>query len=134
MKRYTTLKRYRSFGAIRVFDGRDHYDSKSEHARWLFLQTLEKGGTISALILKPKVILVPRNGTAPEIRWEVDYSYIQDGRRVWEDWKPRPFTDKERLLFKLWKHFGPGLLVITHTQKGRYCTRKQVMPAGHNET
>ena len=89
------------------------FDSKAEFARWNQLELLQRAGHISALVLHPKIILIAKDGDKPEIAWHPDYQYTESGRTVWEDSKARPQDARETLLFKLWRHAGPGLLRIT---------------------
>jgi len=99
---------------------------------------LERAGNITDLRQQTKVVLLPRSEGAPEIAWKVDFVYQQDGRAVWEDAKQRKsgrlsslteiLTPAERLLVKLWRHFGPGLLRITGWHDGRGYTIRTVMP------
>ena len=122
MKR-TPLKRKKAWGRLGcgamaflakpVTEGDKHFDSTTERDRYRFLEMLEKGGAISDLRFREKVILVPATDKAGEIAWNIDFSYTEDGRRVWEDSKNRPLTDREALLIHLWEHFGPGLLRLT---------------------
>lgn len=114
LKRHTPLKRTpfrrrNKFGAVWSNDGEHSYDSLGERRRWGDLQLLARAGEISDLKFKPKVVLL----SDPLVAWSVDYSYKEKGREVWEDHKPRPVTPRERLLFKLWQAFGPGVLRIT---------------------
>ena len=106
----------------------DSFDSTGEMVRYRELQMLERAGEISDLVLHPKIQL------EPGIAWKVDYSYTEDGRTVWEDFKPRPPTPKENLLYKLWKIHGPGLLLITG-KGGKIIKRiMPVMGAGNGTT
>ena len=100
------------------------FDSKGESVRYAQLKLLERAGEISDLRLHPKIVLVPKRGRAPEISWKVDYSYTEDGRTVYEDFKRPEFVGKSKrrlwdgrdyLLLKLWQHFGPGRLRIVAT-------------------
>jgi hypothetical protein len=122
MKRSGFLNRFRrfsrnKFGAKPVHDmlTGETFDSTGESRRYGVLQLKQKAGMISELVLHPKVVLVQRSiyCNAPEIAWKLDYSYRQDGRTIWEDYKPRPMTAVDRLKIKLWAHFGPGVLHIT---------------------
>lgn len=128
LRRYTPLRRRNKFNAKPVHDlaTGQSFDSTGESRRWASLQLWERSGLITGLTLHPKVILIPARGKAPEIAWRVDYSYIEAGRTIFEDWKPRPMTPRETLLCKLWQHYGPGLLRITG--KGGAVLRT-VMPA-----
>ena len=118
----------KNFGARPVYDieNGEYHASKAEHQRWQMLKLLERVGDISGLEHQPQVVLIEKSGKAPAIKWRLDSSYIEDGRRVWEDIKPRPFTPRENLLMALWKHYGPGLLRITDNAQGK--VRKTVMP------
>lgn len=101
------------------------YDSKGERRRWELLRLLERAGEITDLVFKPEpVVLDAKAG----IKWRVDYSYIEAGRRVWEDWKPRPMTARENMLLKMWKAHGPGLLRITGGRGGKTTVLRSVMP------
>ncbi len=105
------------FGAVASNDGHQSYDSLGERRRWSELELLQRGGEITDLVFKPKVVLIPATAETPEIAWHTDYSYTEKGRTVHEDWKPRPPTPRENLLFKLWRHFGPGLLRISGSRR-----------------
>ena len=127
MRRGTWPRRRNKFNAIPVHDMAtgQSFDSQSEQRRYFELTVMEQAGEISDLQLHPKIVLVPRNGQAPEIAYRVDYLYMEKGRLVAEDWKPRPKTPRETLLLKLWKHFGPCLLAITGQRRG-----SQTVPPG----
>ena len=112
--RRTPLRRRNKFGAIPVtnLETGEHFDSQGE-ARWVgMLKVRQLAGEISGLDVHPQVELIARRGKAPAIRWRLDASYVEDGRRVFGDYKPRPFTGRETLLLKLWLHYGPGPLRI----------------------
>ena len=89
------------------------FDSTGEHERYRQLCWLQKAGHIQDLVLHPKITLIAKSGTKPDVSWKVDYSYTEAGRTVCEDYKPRPATGRETLMFKLWRHYGPALLRIT---------------------
>ena len=120
LTRKTPLKRTpirrQKFNAKPIHDTKtgETWDSTSEKGRHDELILLEKAGGISNLALHPpKVVLIEKRGKAPEISFRPDFSFIEKGRLVMEDWKPRPLTARERLIFKLWRHFGPVPLRIT---------------------
>jgi len=112
---YNSRLKRNKFNARAVYDihGQRCFDSTGESVRYNQLELLEKAGEISSLELHPKVVLIDGNNDVPEIAWRIDYAYTEKGRKVWEDYKPRPITERERLLIRLWKHFGPGPLRIT---------------------
>ncbi len=103
------------YNAKPVHDTRtgETWDSTGECNRWGQLRMLQDAGHISDLCLHPEVVLIASHGAARAVVWRPDYVYLEDGRRVWEDYKPRKATGREHLLFLLWRHFGPGLLRIT---------------------
>jgi len=103
-------------------DGRV-YDSRSECSRADELRMMERGNEITGLTMQPKVVL----DAAAGITYKPDFQYEQDGRTVWEDWKPRPLGRDETIILKLWRAHGPGLLILTWRKKGRTCIRKRVM-------
>lgn len=89
------------------------YDSTSEKRRFDELEMLEKAGVITNLVYHPPATYLTAN-----IYWRMDYSYTEDGRQVWEDWKPRPLERDELQKCKLWRVYGPGLLRITGRKTG----------------
>ena len=108
-------KRYgHTYRAKPQADEHGQYDSIAEQERYHELLMLQKGNPLSALTLHPgKVVLIEKTKDAPEIAFRPDYSYMEDGRLVYEDCKPRPMNARENLIFKLWRHFGPGPIRIT---------------------
>lgn len=125
LQRKTPLRRNK-FNAIATHDlatGRS-FDSLGERRRLAELEMLQRGGAISELVFKPPAIVLD---AAAGIKWRMDYTYIENGRRIWEDHKPRPFTAAERLKLKLWQAHGPGLLRITGHKGGRSVTLKTFM-------
>ena len=120
--------RKNKFGAIASHDlatGRS-FDSLGERRRLAELAMLQRGGAISELVFKPPAVVLD---AAAGIKWRIDYSYIEEGRAVFEDWKPRPFTARENMLMKMWRAHGPGLLKITGGRGGRTVTIREIMPA-----
>jgi hypothetical protein len=94
---------------------------------WGILQIRQRAGEISDLVLHPRVVLLPRDGKCQEIAFKPDYSYTEAGRTVYVDYKPRPQTARETLMFKLWQRFGPGPLIIMG-QRGE--TKKHINGKG----
>lgn len=136
LKRKTPLKRSawggtrgNKFRAKAYHDGERSHASLGEGARWRTLSMYEKGGAISGLEHQPRIVLVAGDKTRnlPEIAYRPDSSYVENGRRVWEDWKPRPETSRDTIIYKLWRHFGPGLLRITGRKNGKDVTIKEFM-------
>jgi hypothetical protein len=122
------LARHKSFGAKPVYDikGQRLHDSQGEARHWRFLETLQSGGAISELTHQPTVILIAE---PPRVTWRADASFIEDGRLVFVDYKPRPFTPRENLLIKLWQHFGTATLrIIDEKKRHTFTTRKIITP------
>ena len=108
-------KRYgHTYRAKPQADEHGQYDSIAEQERYHELLMLQRGDHVSELTLHPgKVVLIEKTKDAPEIAFRPDNSYMEDGRLVYEDCKPRPMNARENLIFKLWRHFGPGPIRIT---------------------
>lgn len=117
------------YGAIHCSDADgNQFDSKNEMARYKSLELKQRCGLISDLTLHPKIVLIEQRDKAPEIAWHPDYSYVEDGRTIYEDSKPRKMDARELLLCKLWKHFGPGLLIFTGASRDGFKVLRKVMP------
>ena len=113
------------FNAVPVSEGDLHFDSTGEYERYKTLELMERAGEIQGLTLHPKVEL------EPGVAWKLDYDYQENGRRVVEDFKPRPFTPRENLLVKLWRLHGPCLLRFTQRgRRGTFTVRKEIMGGG----
>lgn len=144
LKRYVPLKRTgwprrhrRQAKPVHDLATGRSFDSTGEAKYYGILELRQRAGEIRDLQHHVKVVLIPGRPGAPEVSWEVDYRYEEDGRWVWCDYKPpekyrtkagrlRSMWDgKDYLLLKLWKHFGPGLLLVV-SNRG---TEKTVMPA-----
>jgi hypothetical protein len=128
IQRFITFRRRNKFGAVPVHNTvtGESFDSRGESRRIGALRVMERAGIISNLVVHPTVVLIERTDKAPQIAYRPDASYMQEGRTVWEDFKPRPQTPRETMIFKLWQHFGPGVLLITGS-KGE--TKKTIMGA-----
>lgn len=104
------------------------YDSMGERDRAEYLKKQEIDGEISDLSEHPKVHLSKFHSYKP------DFTYIENGRRVFEDFKGA-VTDRFRINCNLWRERGPGVLRITKRQ-GKYgkFTAKDIHPDTHDET
>lgn len=78
------------------------FDSKGEAKRWQELKLLERGGLISDL---QRQVKYPLNCSGKMIaNFIADYSYIQNGKQVVEDFKsPATMTPAFRLKAKLFE-------------------------------
>jgi hypothetical protein len=147
LRRRARLARFRAKPVHDMATGQT-FDSRGEAGRYRFLQALVLAKRITDLELHPVVVLIAARGKAQAIKWRVDYSYWEDGRQVWEDFKRPPkvtrrrfdlatgkqstftrslWTQWDRKLLVLWAHFGPGLLRIVGEGGKVFCT---VMPEG----
>ncbi len=134
MQECKPLCRPRRFRAVRTRDPATgcSFDSLGERRRWKVLLLLQAAGRIADLELHPRVTLLPPRGAAPAVTWRVDFSYTENGARVWEEFKRPQYNMKRRIgangkiaghkkalwtqwdrkLLVLWGHFGPGLLRV----------------------
>jgi hypothetical protein len=122
------LKRRNKFGAKPVYDidGQRCHDSQGEARYWAHLEMLERGKVISDLIHQPLVLLIE---DYPPISWRLDASFVEEGRVVYVDYKPRPITGREVLLIRLWRHFAPSILrIIAEPTRGRFTVRRTIVP------
>lgn len=69
-----------------VVDG-IRFDSKAEAERYSELLLLQKAGTISDLQVHPRFVIVAASGHGPDLYYESDFSYIEQGKEVVEDVK-----------------------------------------------
>ena len=123
-KKYIPHKRPR-IDVAKIHDGNTVYDSKLEMDRHRELQLLEQAGAITKLQLKPRLHL-----SEAEITYTPDYGYVQDGRQVYEDAKGFE-TERFRIIKRLWRIYGPGLLRITKRSKGGAIrTAQEIMGEG----
>ena len=119
-------KKRHKFGAKRMSDGMNVYDSKLEHDRYMDLQLMEKGGLIRDLKFKPPKVHL----TDAAISYQPDYSYIDTAldELYYEDAKGF-VTKRWQIIKKLWKYYGPAPLRITHRLRdGRIVTKKVIVP------
>lgn len=132
LKRKIPLKRNWNPSRIRAkpewIDG-IFFPSKGEAETYRILQRLDAGGAIQELAVHPKVVLLAgdKAQNLPELHWSPDFTYIDDrGVRVWSDAKDRPTTEREDIIFILWRHYGPGPLHLTRIRNGRLCTIRTI--------
>jgi len=101
------MKKRSKYRAVRT----NGFDSKLEAKRAGQLAMREKCGLISNLELQPKVYL-----TDAKILYKPDFKYAEaGGREVWEDVKGYR-TPVFNLKARLWKHYGPGPLLLTNAK------------------
>jgi len=63
------------------------FDSQVEAARFAELRLLERAGQISDLQVHPRFVLLQADSYGPQVRYEADFSYRQDGQLISEDVK-----------------------------------------------
>jgi hypothetical protein len=75
----------------------ERFDSKAELARWLVLREMARTGEISDLQRQTHFrfnVTGPDGKARPVGRgWKIDFTYMEDGRRIAEDTKGRIFRD-----------------------------------------
>jgi len=99
------------------------YDSIAEKDYAQVLLALEKSGEISDIRRQEMVKL-----SAANIGYKPDFSYTEDGRRIYVDVKGFE-TPEFRLKARLWRVYGPGPLRIVKRGKGdNFITVKEIMP------
>lgn len=86
--------------ARKIIVNGETYDSKKEHARWLYLQEQERNGEISELQRQVKFELIPSqriDGRVVEraCSYYADFVYKKDGLQIVEDVKS-PATRKAK--------------------------------------
>lgn len=115
-------KRKHKYNARRIFRNGRTWDSTGEYGRYCELQLLEKANAIQDLECQPKFSL-----TKAEIGYCADFSYIEDGRQVVEDFKGVR-TPRFNIICRLWKHYGPCLLRITGRRGRSFTVTEEIMP------
>lgn len=141
LQRRTPLRRKKGFwnpNTVRAkpeaVDG-IQFDSGAEAREYRMLRALQMGWQIHGLECHPKVVLLKGDAAKglPTIAWRPDFAYYEAGRKVYTDNKTRgdtAFTERELLIFDLWRWFGPGLLRITEWKGDRLCTKREIMGPG----
>ena len=114
--------RKHKYNAKRLFrDGRV-WDSTGEYERYAQLKLIAFAGEISELECQPTYEL-----TRARIKYRADYTYIENGRRISEDFKGVR-TPRFNIICKLWRYYGPHLLRITGRKRGGFTVTKEIMP------
>lgn len=98
MRRFNRGKN--KYGAKKVVLDGITFDSQKEARRWAELRLLEKAGEITGLRRQVVIKLMGQHRplytrTGRQMRLTVDFSYIEDGERVYEDCKGMPTRDYE---------------------------------------
>jgi hypothetical protein len=94
-------KQFRNkYGAKKTVVDGIKFDSKKEAARWGYLQLLLRAGEITDLERQVKVELIGQQGplltrTGRKMKLTFDFSYMEDGVRIYEDAKGFPTRDYE---------------------------------------
>ncbi len=113
------------FGAQRtVVDGQS-FPSKLEASTWSHFKILEKGGLIKELTRKATVIF-----PGLDIKYQADMKYTVSvsGQTRWVEAKGKE-TDRWRIVKKLWKVHGPGVLEVYKAgRNGRIVATEVILP------
>lgn len=107
--------RKNKFKAIRTAG----FASKLEYAVHAILVKRQLAGEISDIKCQQAVILIPGPPTV-QIKWKVDFSFIEDGKRCYAEAKGIETSDY-KLKMKLWRSNPPAKLYI---YKGSYVKPK----------
>ena len=92
--------------------GKKAYDSQLERDYHRELALLEKAGEVTDVRQWPSVELLPG------IRYKPDFYFVDaDGRSIWVDCKG-VMGQRYNLIKKIWKLFGPGVLLEVHRGTG----------------
>lgn len=99
--------------------GKKAYDSKLERNYHAVLLYREKGGIIEDLCQWPSLELLPG------IRYKPDFYYREcDSRReIWVDTKG-VLGERYRIIKKLWRLFGPGVLQEVMFSRGKWSVKE----------
>ena len=93
------------------------FASKAEMLRYLELKQLQKLRKITALILQPRFLLVPKTKNKRAVYYVADFQYIQDGKTIVEDVKGvKTEVYKIKIKMFLWKYPDLIFLKIKHNQ------------------
>jgi len=119
------IKRRNKYGAKRAksnhFKDRS-FDSTAERDRANQLRMLEMAGEISDLICQPQISL-----SEAAIGYKPDFSYIEDGRVIYEDVKGVE-TEGFHIKKRLWSKYGPGLLRVTKRKGCKFVVTETIYP------
>lgn len=116
------MRRKHKYHAKRIVRQGISWPSTGEYRRYCQLQSMERGGAITELERQPLFYL-----TKARISYRADYSYTEEGRRIIEDFKGVQ-TPRFKLICRLWKHYGPHLLRITGSKRGRFVVTDEIEP------
>ncbi len=113
---WKTKRKRIKHGAIRQEVDGIKFASKAEAKRYCYLRWLQKGGHISELECHPKVDLTPPLGEKKRRHtWTLDFTYVEDGTRYWEDVKGASTAKLREFVVncRIWTWMGPGPLRLT---------------------
>ena len=108
MRLMSSRQRRHKFNAVRTHSeicGRT-FDSKKEAKRAEELKAMETAGEISDLQYQVLVLICP----IPDTKTRIDFSYVKDGERVYEEVKGMETPEWKRN-HKLMKQYGLEVLV-----------------------
>ena len=112
--------RRHKMNAIRSVCGQGHnHPSKGESRRCDVLHLMQRAGEISDLRVQPSIQLVPG------FLYAADFSYLDGGRAIVEDWKGL-ITQRFRDICRMWPHHGDGVLRVTGLSGGRTVVTREI--------
>jgi len=117
------VRRGNKYGAVRtVRDGRS-FASRIEADYGAELELRERAGEIHGLAYQPRVEL------EPGLFYKPDFAFMERGRPVFVEVKGVR-TDRYRLICKLWRLHGPGVLreVMRRGRGARFVVTREIPP------
>jgi len=109
------------------YDGRT-FDSKAELQMYLYLKAAEGAGDITGIEHQVSVELLP-GPRGMQRKFRVDFSAVElkTGSRIYYEVKGFQ-TDRWQANLMLWRHFGPGKLIIVRVGWGKLYFDEEVIP------
>lgn len=113
------------YGNRKAIRGDKKFGSEGEAQCYDYLKLLELGGELTVEKLQDNVYL-----TAARILYKADFrTKNARGETVWVEFKGCE-TDTWRIKRRLWKHYGPGKLMVYKLLKGRITHHETIEPKG----
>ena len=97
-----------------------HFRTEALESRARELWKATKAGAIDSLRFHPKLKLSPA-----KVPFTADFYYLEHGREIWEDYKTER-DPRMRDIVRLWKVWGPGILRLTSTRRGKTVIRNEI--------
>ena len=112
---------YNKYGARKTTIDGISFASKLEADVYCHLLLLKKSNVIANIELQPTILL-----TAAKISYKADFR-VRWGNEVWIEAKGIE-TDRWRLIKRLWKYYGPGMLQVYKANKRGVYLDEEIVP------